>query len=63
MYEAVTAGAVRNDGLAAANAAANGRDPQNPAAVKTDGDDDMGAKLRARTYTASRAPLTVNGKV
>ena len=63
MYEAVTAGAVRNDGLAAANAAANGRDPQNPAAVKTDGDDDMGAKLRARTHAASRAPLTVNGKV
>jgi hypothetical protein len=53
----------RNDGLAAANAAANGRDPQNPAAVKTDGDDDMGAKLRARTHAASRAPLTVNGKV
>jgi hypothetical protein len=63
MYEAVTAGAVRNDALGAANAAANGRDPQNPAAVKTDGDDDMGAKLRARTHTASRAPLTVNGKV
>jgi uncharacterized protein len=61
MFEAVTAGAVRNDGLAAANAAANGRDPQNPAAVKTDGDDDMGAKLRARTAAASRAPL--NGKV
>ena len=30
MFEAVTAGAVRNDGLAAANAAANGRDPKNP---------------------------------
>jgi hypothetical protein len=53
----------RNDALGAANAAANGRDPQNPAAVKTDGDDDMGAKLRARTHAASRAPLTVNGKV
>lgn len=63
MFEAVTAGAVRNDGLAAANAAANGRDPQNPAVVKTDGDDDMGAKLRARTHALSRAPLTANGKV
>jgi hypothetical protein len=31
--------------------------------LKTDGDDDMGAKLRARTHAASRAPLTVNGKV
>lgn len=53
----------RNDGLAAANAAALGRDPKNPAEVKTDGDDDMGAKLRARTHALSRAPLTANGKV
>lgn len=64
MYEAVTAtAATRNDGLAAANAAANGRDPKNPAEVKTDGDEDPAAALRRRTYERSHAPLTSNGKV
>lgn len=62
MFEAVTAtAATRNDSLAAANALANGRDPQNPAAVKTDGDEDPAAALRRRTYERSHAPL--NGKV
>lgn len=53
----------RNDALGAANAAANGRDPKNPAEVKTDGDEDMSAKLRARTYAFSRGTITPNGKV
>ncbi len=63
MFEAVTAtAATRNDSLAAANALANGRDPQNPAAVKTDGDEDPAAALRRRTYERSHAPISL-GKV
>lgn len=59
---AVTPATPRNDALGAANAAAQGRDPQNPAAVKTDGDEDLGAKLRQRTRERSTAPLTTGAR-
>lgn len=66
MFDAAVAAASgtpapRNDALGAAHAAAQGRNPTTPE-VKTDGDEDLGAKLRQRTRERSHAALTTGAR-